>query len=293
MGAVVWAAVFGVVIFVNISEVDVSSLNAASSLISNTFVIAPVVLAAFFSISMVAGGVNVISATHTLASFVSIMAALTFISAGILDVTPNFVVVMIVFAAVFFALISVRAILSSVWAAVFSITDTFFSNFTIVVFTAVSITFFSIFTPVVSIWFITAVFFTISCVFTIRGTIWAADITIWDTFSIAFLLSVITAEGIMRNTFVSLVTAFFIIFTAAVFYTSVVLSWAVEGRWITAWFVGWPAFSMAFNLIVVATEMVAGWLAVMFERWATHIIFVFTAANWVSIFVFHFFLIHN
>lgn len=107
MGAVVWAAVFGVVIFIDVSEVNVSSLNAASSFISNTFVIAPVVFAAFFSISMVAGGVSVISATHAFASFVSIMAALAFISAGILDVTPNFVVVMIVFATVFFALVSV------------------------------------------------------------------------------------------------------------------------------------------------------------------------------------------
>jgi len=94
--------------------------------------------------------------------------------------------------------------------------------------------------------------------------------------SIAFFFIFFTAERVIRNTRLCLFAANFRAFTAAVFYASIILMRAVKCREITAWFFFWPAFSVAFDFIVVTAKMIVFWLARVVKVWAAYGVSVLT-----------------
>jgi len=120
-----------------------------------------------------------------------------------------------------------------------------------------------VFTIVISIGFITAVFLALVGVFAVWGFVWATDSTFWDALSVALFLVPSAAETIAGHALFSGFTAYFVVLTAAVFNASVVLSGAVVGWGVTAWFVLWPALSVAYDFVVVTAEIVGAWLTVV------------------------------
>jgi len=112
MSAVSWAAVFSIIFFGVVSNVGVSRFNAACNFIGDALAdgIAPEVVAAFFSVNAIAVSVSIISSTCAFAGFVTIVAAVAFVSALVVDIAPDFVLVVAVFTTVLFARVSVDAV---------------------------------------------------------------------------------------------------------------------------------------------------------------------------------------
>ena len=123
-------------------------------------VFTPVVFAALFSVAVITGCISIIGTTLTFASFISIIAAVTFISAFFVDTTPDFVFGLVILATVSSASVGIFAVGSISGAAEFIIANTFSSVFTvgIVVLATVTVlfTFVSPFAPVPS--YLAAVF---------------------------------------------------------------------------------------------------------------------------------------
>jgi hypothetical protein len=71
--------------------------------------------------------------------------------------------------------------------------------------------------------------------------------------------------------------------TAAIFYTLVVLIFAIEFGFITAWLVLGPAVSVAVYFIFTTALGVSRWLTVIIEVGAANIVFIFTTADILSI----------
>ena len=187
------------------------------------------------------------------------------------------------------------AVRSVVWAALVHVVEAGSGVFAVCGswFTAVFLALVGELAVVVTVWLITAVFLTLVGVFAVWCFWWAANVGFWNALSVTFLFSVFTAESILGDTLLSGFTACFSIIATAVLNASVVLSWAVEGGIIAAWFVLWPAFTVAVDFVVVTAEGVGAWLTVLLKVSATDVVLVFTTANWVSIGVFDFLFVDN